>query len=60
MVHVTTEIHRHLGQIDIVRELIDGSAGMRDGADNMPHAVEDDYWPTYWAKLQAIAEGTAS
>ena len=60
LVHMTTEIHRHLGQIDIVREMIDGSVGMRDGSENMPDGVEDDYWETYCAKLQAIAEGVSS
>ena len=56
-VHMVTEIHRHLGQIDILREQLDGSTGMRRGAENMPEDDEID-WPAYVARLQAIAEGT--
>lgn len=55
MVHMTTEIHRHLGQIDIVREMIDGAVGMRDGSENMPDDLDDDYWERYCARLEAIA-----
>ena len=29
LVHLTTEIHRHLGQIDILREQLDGAVGRR-------------------------------
>lgn len=35
LVHVTAETQRHAGHADIVRELIDGTAGMLDGADNL-------------------------
>lgn len=35
LVHVTTETHRHAGHADIVRELIDGAAGLRADNDNM-------------------------
>ena len=60
MVHTTTELHRHLGQIDIVRELIDGEVGMRDGSENMPDGLPVDYWPTYCAQLETIAQNAAS
>ncbi len=36
LVHVIAETHRHAGHADIVRELIDGAVGLRDGAENMP------------------------
>ncbi len=55
MVHVTTEIYRHLGQMDIVRESIDGAAGMRQGADNMPELSAED-WAAYCQRLEAIAD----
>src|ERR1017187_3616287 len=34
LVRVTAETHRHAGHADIVRELIDGAAGMQDGNGN--------------------------
>ena len=36
LVHVIAETHRHAGHADIVRELIDGAAGLRDGNANLP------------------------
>ena len=54
LVHVTTETHRHAGHADILREMIDGSAGFLPGASNLP---EDGYdWPAYVAKVSAAAE----
>jgi uncharacterized damage-inducible protein DinB len=35
LVHVATETHRHAGHADILRELIDGSAGLQQGNDNL-------------------------
>jgi Protein of unknown function (DUF664) len=35
-VHVIAEIARHAGHADILRELIDGQAGMRQGDPNIP------------------------
>ena len=35
IVHVTADTQRHAGHADIIRELIDGSVGMLDGADNL-------------------------
>jgi hypothetical protein len=35
LVHVTAETQRHAGHADIVRELIDGSAGLLAGFDNL-------------------------
>jgi hypothetical protein len=35
LVHVTSETQRHAGHADIVRELIDGSAGLMNGHDNL-------------------------
>jgi uncharacterized damage-inducible protein DinB len=53
LVHMTTETARHAGQLDILRELIDGSTGMRRAATNMP---EDDYdWEAYVARVEAAA-----
>ena len=35
LVHVTSETQRHAGHADIVREQIDGSAGLLKGHDNL-------------------------
>ncbi|MEM9463928.1 MAG: DinB family protein [Actinomycetota bacterium] len=53
-VHMLTELHRHLGQMDILREALDGAAGHRDGVDNLPE-VAASFWPTHVAELEAIA-----
>ena len=36
LVHVATETHRHAGHADIVREAIDGAAGLRSDNSNLP------------------------
>jgi uncharacterized damage-inducible protein DinB len=54
LVHVVAETNRHAGQLDILREQLDGAAGMRDGSTNLPG---DDYdWDGYLARVQAAAE----
>ena len=55
LVHVATEAHRHAGHADIVRELIDGAAGLREGNDNLPDLGRED-WVDYRAKLEAVAQ----
>ena len=54
LVHVATETHRHAGHADIVRELIDGAAGLRQDNDNMPG---EQRWDEYRQQLQQVAEG---
>lgn len=56
LVHVVTETHRHAGQVDVVRELIDGAAGLREGSDNLPE-VDERWWSEYRQRLQAVADG---
>lgn len=54
LVHVIAETNRHAGHADIVRELIDGSAGLRADNDNMaPGDVE--WWTAYRARLEGVA-----
>jgi hypothetical protein len=46
LVHVTAETQRHAGHADIVRELIDGAAGLLEGLDNLrfgDRAQRDDF-----------------
>jgi len=57
LVHMIAETDRHTGQADIVRELIDGAAGLRLDNDNMPSA-EPKWWEEYRNRLeQAAREG---
>ena len=55
LVHLVAETHRHAGHLDIVREQLDGAAGLRPGALNLPDG-DLDYWGGYRARLQKIAE----
>ncbi|MER7129034.1 DinB family protein [Streptosporangium saharense] len=54
LVHVVTETNRHAGHADIVRELIDGAAGLRAERDNM---VPGDraWWAGYRDRLERVA-----
>jgi hypothetical protein len=49
------ETARHLGQMDILREQIDGATGLLEGVTNMPD-VDAAWWQAYVAKLRSIAE----
>jgi hypothetical protein len=55
VVRVTVETHRHAGHADIVRELIDGAAGMQDGNDNMPLA-DQAWWENHWRGVEHAAQ----
>lgn len=55
LIHLIAETHRHAGHADIVRELIDGAAGLRDGNDNLAE-VDAEWWRTYHARLTEVAE----
>ncbi|TDD41516.1 DinB family protein [Nonomuraea terrae] len=54
LVHVIAETNRHAGHADIVRELIDGAAGLRRDNDNLPRA-EREWWDSYQARLERVA-----
>ncbi|TQS40130.1 DinB family protein [Cryptosporangium phraense] len=54
LVHVIADLHRHAGHADIVRELIDGSVGMRSEGDNLPD-VDREWWAGYRARLEDVA-----
>jgi hypothetical protein len=54
LVHVATETHRHAGHADIVRELVDGAAGLSAAFSNIPEA-DADYWPAHRARLEQLA-----
>ncbi|MEU3713423.1 DinB family protein [Streptomyces catenulae] len=58
LIHVIAEAHRHAGHADIVRELIDGAAGMRVGNTNLP-SDEAVWWEEYRARLESVAREAA-
>jgi uncharacterized damage-inducible protein DinB len=59
LVHVVAETQRHAGHADIVRELIDGAAGLRAGNDNLPPA-DQAWWAGYRERLESVAKGVAN
>ncbi|NUT94110.1 MAG: DinB family protein [Saccharothrix sp.] len=54
MVHVIAETNRHAGHADIVRETVDGTAGLREGVSNLPDG-DPAWWDAYRAKLERAA-----
>ena len=59
LLHMIAEAHRHAGHADIVRELIDGRVGHRQGTDNMPD-VDEAWWASYREKVETVAKGFGS
>ncbi|GAB2478087.1 DinB family protein [Jatrophihabitans fulvus] len=55
VVHLVAELNRHAGQLDIVRETIDGAAGLQQGNDNLP-GRDADAWAAYRARVQDAAD----
>lgn len=55
LVHLIAETHRHAGHADIVRELIDGAAGLREDAGNLAPG-DQAWWAGYRARVQRAAE----
>jgi hypothetical protein len=58
LVHMIAETHRHAGHADIVREAIDGAAGLRSRNDNMPEA-DAEWWRSYRERLEQAALAAA-
>lgn len=52
-VHVLTDLHRHAGHADILREELDGAAGLMPASPNLPDELDRS---AYLARLTAIAE----
>ncbi|MGN9846486.1 DinB family protein [Nonomuraea sp. H19] len=59
LTHVSAETHRHAGHADIVRETIDGAAGLRAGNDKMP-AADQAWWEAYRARLEQAARAAGN
>lgn len=54
MVHMIAETHRHAGHADLVRELVDGAAGLRAEATNLPDG-DAAWWVAYHDRLEEAA-----
>lgn len=55
LVHMSTEVHRHAGHADILRETVDGSIGHRAANDNLPEH-DPQWWLDYHAVVQREAD----
>lgn len=58
LVHVIGETSRHAGHADIVRELIDGSAGVRRDNDNLPPG-DRAWWESHRERVERAAREAA-
>jgi uncharacterized damage-inducible protein DinB len=54
LLHMIAETHRHAGHADVVRELIDGMAGMRVADDDLPTS-DPAWWESYRDRLERSA-----
>jgi len=54
LVHVIAELNRHAGHADIVREAVDGQAGLRATNSNLP-GESAAWWQDYHAHLEQVA-----
>lgn len=55
LVHMIAETNRHAGHADIVRELIDGAAGLRADVDNLAPG-DRQWWTDYRKRVEASAQ----
>jgi hypothetical protein len=54
LVHMIAETDRHAGHADLVRELIDSSAGVRSGNSNLPDG-DARWWEDHRSRVEAAA-----
>lgn len=58
LVHVLAEVARHAGQADILREMVDGTAGLSARHRNLP-GRDAQWWADYVRKLEKVAAEAA-
>jgi uncharacterized damage-inducible protein DinB len=58
LVHLIAETDRHAGHADIIRELIDGTAGNRPDNGNLPDG-DTAWWGDYRGRVEAAAQQAA-
>ena len=56
LVRVIADTQRHAGHADIVRELIDGTVGLRPGGNSSLPTDDDEWWRQYRDRVQRAAE----
>ena len=54
LVHVITDVYRHAGHADLLRELIDGASGADPRWSNLPPG-DETWWAGYVDKVEAAA-----
>lgn len=54
LVHMIAETQRHAGHADIVRELVDGAAGLLEGNSNLPNG-DAHWWRNHHDRLERVA-----
>jgi hypothetical protein len=59
LIHMIAETERHAGHADIVRELIDGSAGNRAEHSSLPDG-DAAWWTTYRDRVEQAAKDAGS
>lgn len=59
LVHMIAETNRHAGHADIVRELIDGTVGLRQDNDNMAPG-DQQWWADYRDRVERAARQAAA
>jgi hypothetical protein len=59
LVHMISETDRHAGHADVVRELIDGAAGLRKDNDNLAPG-DEAWWQEYRERLERVAREAGS
>ena len=57
-VHLIAELNRHAGHADVLRELVDGAAGLRVDNGNLPEG-DADFWRAEHAETARIARQAA-
>ena len=59
LLHMIAETDRHAGHADIVRELIDGAAGLRLDNDNLPQG-DEAWWRDHRSRVEQAARDAAA
>lgn len=59
LIHVLNATNRHAGHADILREQLDGQAGLSAGNSNLP-AQDAAWWEAYCARIEGAAKRAAA
>jgi hypothetical protein len=59
LVRVATDTGRHAGHADIIRELIDGAAGLAAGSSNLPPG-DEAWWHGHRDRVERAAREAAT